>query len=128
MRLLLDTHAFLWAVLDDPQLSGRAKSLMLDAGNELLLSPASYWEIGIKVSLGRYVLHDDFEAFMERQTVYSEFTPLPISVKHAAVVATLPFHHKDPFDRMLIAQAMVEQVPVLSTDRAFDLYPVKRIW
>ena len=65
---------------------------------------------------------------MERQTVYSEFTPLPICVKHAAVVAALPFHHRDPFDRMLIAQAMVEQVPVLSTDRAFDMYSVQRIW
>ena len=101
---------------------------MLDAGNELLLSPASYWEIAIKVSLGKYTLHEDFEAFMERQTVYSEFTLLPISIKHAALVAALPFHHKDPFDRMLIAQAMVEQVPVLTTDRAFDLYPVQRIW
>lgn len=101
---------------------------MLDVSNELLLSPASYWEIAIKVSLGRYTLNEDFQAFMERQTAYSEFTPLPISVKHAAVVAMLPFHHRDPFDRMLIAQAMVEQVPVLSTDRMFDMYPVLRIW
>ena len=69
---------------------------MLNADNELLVSPASYWEIAIKISLGKYTLNDDFEAFMERQTAYSEFTPLPISIKHAAVVATLPFHHRDP--------------------------------
>ena len=103
MRILLDTHAFVWAVLNDPRLSGRARNLMLDAGNELLLSPATYWEVAIKVSIGRYTLNADFETFMERQAAYSDFTPLPISVKHAAVLSALPFHHRDPFDRMLIA-------------------------
>ena len=102
MRLLLDTHASLWAVLDDPRLSEKAKALMLNADNELLVSPATYWEIAIKISLGKLTLDDDFEAFMERQTVYSEFTSLPISVKHAAVVAAMPFHHRDPFDRPLV--------------------------
>ena len=128
MRFLLDTHAFLWAVLDDPRLSDKARGLMLNADNELLVSPASYWEIAIKISVGKYTLDDDFETFMERQTAYSEFTLLPISLKHAAVVATLPFHHRDPFDRLLIAQAISEGIPIISTDHALDLYSVKRIW
>ncbi len=128
MRLLLDTHTFLWAVLDDPRLSDQARALMLNADNEILVSPASYWEIAIKISLGKYTLNDDFEAFMQRQTIYSEFTPLPISLKHTAVVATLPFHHRDPFDRLLVAQAISEGVPIISTDRALDAYSVTRIW
>ena len=101
---------------------------MLNADNELLVSPASYWEIAIKISLGKYALNDDFEAFMERQTVFSEFTPLPISIKHAAVVATLLFHHRDPFDRLLAAQAISEEIPIVSADRILDLYSVARIW
>jgi PIN domain nuclease of toxin-antitoxin system len=101
---------------------------MLNADNELLVSSVSYWEIAIKISLGKYTLNDDFEAFMERQTTYSEFTPLPISVKHAAVVATLPFHHRDPFDRLLAAQALTEAIAIVSVDKAFDLYSVSRIW
>ena len=128
MRYLLDTHAFLWAILDDPRLSNSARALMLNADNELLVSPASYWEIAIKISLGKYTLNDDFEAFMERQTVYSEFTPLPISMQHAAVVAGLLFHHRDPFDRLLIAQAIYEKVPIVSADQALDAYSVARIW
>ena len=101
---------------------------MLNADNELLVSPASYWEIAIKISLGKYALNDDFEAFMERQTVFSKFTPLPISIKHAAVVATLLFHHRDPFDRLLAAQAISEEIPIVSADRILDLYSVARIW
>ena len=128
MRLLLDTHTFLWAVLDDSRLSDKARTLMLNADNELLVSPASHWEIAIKISLGKYTLNDDFETFIERQTVYSEFTPLPISVKHAALVATLPFHHRDPFDRMLVAQAICEGIPIVSIDRLLDAYSVARIW
>jgi PIN domain nuclease of toxin-antitoxin system len=128
VRVLLDTHTFLWAVLDDPRLSDNARALMLNADNELLVSPASYWEIAIKISVGKYEIDDDFETFMERQTVYSEFTLLPISVKHVAVVATLPFHHRDPFDRLLIAQAISEGIPIVSTDHALDLYSVARIW
>ena len=128
MKFLLDTHTFLWAVLDDSRLSDRVRSLMLNTENELLVSPASYWEIAIKISLGKYTLNEDFNAFMERQTAYSEFTPLPISIKHASIVATLPFHHRDPFDRLLAAQALTEGVPILSIDKAFDCYSVSRIW
>jgi PIN domain nuclease of toxin-antitoxin system len=126
--LLLDTHAFLWFVLNDPQLSGNARVLMADPSNELLLSPASYWEIAIKVSIGKYALPGDFTDFMEQQITDNNLTVLPITVKHAAVVATLPFHHRDPFDRLLIAQAMTEAIPLLSADAIFDAYPITRMW
>ncbi len=128
MKLLLDTQALLWFLLNDARLSGTAQSLITDAGNDLLLSPASYWEIAIKISLGKYALTEDFAEFMERQIAENDLTVLPITVKHAAGVATLPFHHRDPFDRLLIAQAMAENVPVLTADPVFDLYPVTRMW
>lgn len=128
MTLLLDTQALLWFLLDDPHLSGHARSLMTDPANDLLVSPASLWEIAIKISLHKYTLPEGFADFMERQIAENDLIVLPISVKHVAVVATLPFHHRDPFDRLLVAQAMSENIPVLSADTAFDLYPVKRMW
>ncbi len=128
MKLLLDTHALLWFLLEDAKLSSNARSLIADPANDPLVSPASYWEIAIKISLDKYTLAEDFVEFMESQLAENDLTVLPITVAHAAVVARLPFHHRDPFDRLLIAQAMVESVPVLSSDRAFDLYPVARMW
>lgn len=128
MKLLLDTHALLWFLLDDARLSDSAGSLMRNPGNDLLVSPASYWEIAIKISLGKYTLGDDFAGFMEAQITENNLTVLPITVRHASVVATLPFHHRDPFDRLLIAQAMTEDLPVLSADPAFDFYPITRMW
>ena len=128
MKLLLDTHALLWFLLEDAKLSSNARSLIADPANDPLVSPASYWEIAIKISLGKYTLTEDFAEFMESQLAENDLTVLPITVAHAAVVATLPFHHRDPFDRLLIAQAMVESVPVMSGDPAFDLYPVARMW
>jgi PIN domain nuclease of toxin-antitoxin system len=128
VRLLLDTHALLWFLLDDAKLSGNARSLITDPANDPLVSPASCWEIAIKISLGKYALEQDFAEFMEGQIAANDLTILPITVKHTAAVATLPFHHRDPFDRLLIAQAIVEGVPVLSNDPVFDLYPVERMW
>jgi len=128
VKLLLDTHALLWFLLEDAKLSSNARSLIADPANDPLVSPASYWEIAIKISLDKYTLAEDFVEFMESQLAENDLTVLPITVAHAAVVARLPFHHRDPFDRLLIAQAMVESVPVLSSDRAFDLYPVARMW
>ena len=96
--------------------------------NDVLISPATYWEIAIKVSIGKYQLPGPFADFMIEQIAQNDLTILPITVGHAAVVASLPFHHKDPFDRLLIAQAIVENIPVLSVDAAFDPYPVIRLW
>lgn len=128
MRVLLDTHPLLWFLLDDGRLSRNARSMIADRGNDLLISPASYWEIAIKISLGKYAMEEDFAEFWEREIAGNHWTILPISVRHSSVVATLPFHHRDPFDRLLIAQAMSEAVPIVSGDRAFDQYGVVRVW
>ena len=130
MRLLLDTHALLWFLLNDPKLSRSANALIMDLRNEVLVSPASYWEIAIKISRRKYSLDvdEDFATFMQREIQHNILAVLPISVQHAGFVATLPFHHQDPFDRLLIAQSMVEQIPVISIDVAFDAYGIDRRW
>jgi PIN domain nuclease of toxin-antitoxin system len=128
MRLLLDTHAFLWFILDDPQLSARAKSLIEDPANEIEISPASYWEIAIKIGLGKYALPEPYAPFMDRQITTNDFHILHILPKHTAVLTTLPPHHKDPFDRLLVAQATVEAISIVSADDALDAYGVTRLW
>jgi len=128
VKLLLDTHAFLWFLLNDDRLSNDAQSLIATPENDLLLSSASCWEIAIKISLGKYSLGESLETFLTREIVENRLTMLPITVKHVSVVAELPFHHRDPFDRLLIAQAISEQIPILSADAVFDLYQVARIW
>ena len=128
MRLLLDTHTFLWFLLDDPQLSTTVRNLMIEPTNDIEVSPATYWEIAIKISIGKYELPEPYDIFIEREITTNDFRILPIEPKHTAVLTTLPFHHRDPFDRLLIAQAMVEAIPILSIDPAFDAYPVTRLW
>lgn len=128
MRLLLDTQAFLWFVLNDARLSPTARTLLVDPANELLFSPASYWEIAIKVSIGKYQVPGSFKDFMDRQIMVNRLSILPITVAHAAVVASLPFHHRDPFDRLLIAQALAENVPLVSSDAIVEAYGVVRQW
>ena len=128
MRLLLDTHTFLWFLLEDPQLSTTASDLIIDPTNDIEVSPATYWEIAIKIRLGKYELPEPYDIFIEREIATNDFRILPIEPKHTAVLTTLPFHHRDPFDRLLIAQAMVETIPILSVDTAFDAYPVTRLW
>jgi PIN domain nuclease of toxin-antitoxin system len=128
VTLLLDTHAFLWFVLNDSSLSATARTLIIDPQNDILISPATYWEIAIKVSIGKFRLPGPFADFMEQQIAQNDLTVLPITVAHAAVVASLPFHHKDPFDRLLIAQSIEENTPVLSADCALDACPVTRLW
>ena len=128
MRLLLDTHAFLWFVLNDVQLSSNAWNLIADPANEIEISPASYWEIAIKIGLGKYSLAEPLGVFVEREVQTNQFRILPIEPQHVAPLTTLPFHHRDPFDRLIIAQAMTEQIPVLSSDTIFDAYPVQRLW
>jgi PIN domain nuclease of toxin-antitoxin system len=128
LKLLLDTHTLLWFALNDAQLSATALSLILDPGNEKLVSPASYWEIAIKISIGKYVLSKPYEDFMVEAIDKNGFTYLHVRPKHTAVLTTLPFHHKDPFDRLLVAQAMVEGISILSGDSKLDSYPIKRLW
>ena len=128
MKLLLDAHTLLWFVWDDAQLTNNAKELITNPANQKFVSAAIYWEIAIKVSIDKLDLGEPYRPFMRREIARNNFDILPISVDHAAAVSVLPFHHRDPFDRMLIAQAMVEQVPIVSGDTAFDAYPITRLW
>ena len=128
MTVLLDTHTFLWFVLNDAQLSSMARNIIEDPMNEVLVSPATYWEIAIKVSRKKLDLLVPYNDFMQRGIVGNDFEILHIDPKHTEVVTTLPFHHKDPFDRLLIAQARSEGIPLVSADALFDDYAVSRIW
>ena len=128
MKLLLDTHTFLWFTLGDPQLSATALTLINDRGNDKLVSPASYWEIAIKVSIRKLILHQSYDDFMDRGIVRNGFEILPIEPRHTAALVTLPFHHKDPFDRLLIGQALVEGLPLVSGDAQLDKYQITRLW
>jgi PIN domain nuclease of toxin-antitoxin system len=128
MRLLLDTHTFIWFVTDSPRLSDRVKQLIEDDYNEKLLSPASIWEMAIKHSMGKLNFSTPFPQFIEQQIGLNSMDLLPIEISHINVVSTLALHHRDPFDRLLISQALVENMPILSVDKAFDAYPIERIW
>lgn len=128
MRLLLDTHSFLWFTLGDKKLSQTALGLILDPANEKLVSPASYWEIAIKISVNKYQLTEPYDAFMHRGIVQNGFSILAIEPRHTSVLTNLPYHHRDPFDRLLIAQALVEQIAIVSADPLLDKYGVSRLW
>jgi PIN domain nuclease of toxin-antitoxin system len=128
MRLLLDTHALLWFVWGHANLSATARSLISDPKNTLLLSAASLWEIAIKVSIGKLTLAGPYDVFMNQAILTTGLGILPIEVRHGAVLVGLPLHHRDPFDRLLVAQAAVEKIPLLSADPVFDAYPITRIW
>ena len=128
MRILLDTHAMYWYIEGDPQLSTTARTLIQDASNDVLISPASYWEIAIKVSLEKWQLNRPYEDFIDIGLKHYGFLILPILPDHTARLIGMPFHHKDPFDRLLIAQALAEEIPIISADKQFDAYRIKRIW
>ena len=128
MKFLLDTHALLWFLLDEPQLSSIAKQCIENGDHLIYVSPASYWELAIKISLGKYRLPESLESFMQTQLHINDFKILPITIQHADRISKLPFHHRDPFDRMLIAQALSENIALISVDLAMDAYDVRRIW
>jgi len=128
LRFLLDTHSFLWFVTGDYHFSRIAEAAIVDPENEIFLSPASYWELAIKVSLGKYQLNVPFETFITRAVKENQFSILPVQPQHAAIVSELPFYHRDPFDRLIIAQAISEQLMVISADQALDDYIVSRLW
>jgi PIN domain nuclease of toxin-antitoxin system len=128
MRLLLDTHAFLWFIMGSPNLSAGARALIEDGANERFLSAASLWEMAIKVSTGKLTLSAPFDVLITDQLGLNGIETLGIEVAHTSVVSTLPFHHRDPFDRLLVAQAIIEGMPIISVDAAFDSYAVKRLW
>jgi PIN domain nuclease of toxin-antitoxin system len=128
VRLLLDTHAFLWWVADAPALSARARRAIAARANECLLSAASCWEMAIKVSIGKLELDGTVERFVPHHLSINGFQELPVEIRHAAAVSRLPFHHRDPFDRLLVSQALDEDLTVVSADPIFARYGVKRVW
>ena len=128
MNLLLDTHTLLWFVLGDASLSVTARQLIEDATNSKLVSPATYWELAIKISIGKYALHEPYETFIDRAIRQNGFLILPIEPRHTAALINLPFHHRDPFDRLMVAQAMVESLILVSADAVLDAYPIQRLW
>jgi PIN domain nuclease of toxin-antitoxin system len=128
VRLLLDTHAFLWWVADSERLPKKARTAIGNARNECYVSVASAWEIGIKVSLGKLRIEGALDRFLPEQIGANGFRPLPIDLKHTARVALLPFHHRDAFDRLLVAQALEEDLAVVTADPVFARYGLKRVW
>jgi Uncharacterized protein conserved in bacteria len=127
MKLLLDTHTFLWFINDSPELSSSAADL-LESDVDLLLSTASLWEIAIKVSLNKLMLPDSYEQFIPQQITVNNIEILTITFEHLTVVSSLPFHHRDPFDRLLIAQSISENLQIVSVDTQLDRYGVSRKW
>lgn len=128
MNYILDTHVFLWMITDAPELSNKAKSLLMNMENTFILSVASVWEMAIKSSLGKLEILQPFGHFINEQIKNNELVKLDINISHAIMVHNLPYHHRDPFDRLIIAQTLVEGVYVISADTLFDEYGVKRIW
>jgi PIN domain nuclease of toxin-antitoxin system len=128
--LLVDTHSLFWYIDGDSQLSATAETLLRDTTNEILISPASYWEIAIKVSIGKWQLNQPYEDFIDMCLNRYGFHILPILPTHTARLIGLPFppKHKDPFDRLIVAQAIVEGIPVVSIDQTLDAYPITRLW
>ena len=126
MKILLDTCSFLWLVTEDKKrLNSKAIDAFLDEGNEIYFSIVSAWEISIKSSIGKLILSLPVHEFLQKQIVVNELSVLPIGLSHVTKVADLPFHHKDPFDRLLIAQAITEDMLIISSDPVFHLYSVK---
>ena len=128
MTFLLDTHVFLWFCQNDPSLSAVAKAIIEDPVNRKLVSLASCWEIAIKAGLGKLTLGEPSDTYIPNAIARTGFELLPISLSHATGVEKLPLHHRDPFDRILIAQAILDDEPIISVDVAFDPYGVSRIW
>jgi len=128
MRALLDTHTFLWWNLDDPQLSISAREFIAKGDNEIFLSAASAWEIAIKAARGRLTLPEPPDQYVAERMRQHRFSALPIELSHALEVYRLPAIHQDPFDRLLIAQSLLEGMPILSMDPEISRYQVEVIW
>jgi PIN domain nuclease of toxin-antitoxin system len=128
MKVLLDTHAFLWWITDDDRLGQRARKVIADGSHDVFFSAASAWEIAVKAGLGRLRVTDDLERFIPAQVSANGFHVMPVHLHHALAVRALPEHHRDPFDRLLIAQAMRESLVLLSGDPEVRRYPIKVVW
>lgn len=128
MNILIDTHILLWMVRNDPKLSESVRSIIAAHNNRIFISLASVWELAIKSSLGKLELKRSIEDFVKTCIVENNLQILDIKLRHLYGVANLPFHHGDPFDRLIISQAQIENLPIISADKKFDNYSVERIW
>ncbi len=128
MKLLLDTHTLLWFIAGSANLSVEARRLIEDESNEKSISIASIWETAIKVNIGKMTLSASFDDLFPHQLEFNGFGLLPVKIEHTSIVTTLPFHHRDPFDRLLIAQAIAEKLTLVSVDEVFDEYGTSRLW
>jgi PIN domain nuclease of toxin-antitoxin system len=128
MRALIDTSTFLWFISGSDKLSADARLHIADIENEIFLSVASLWEIAIKTSIGKLELLLPFDQLIPEHLEQNDITVLPIQIPHLFKVTNLAFHHRDPFDRLIIAQGLAEQLPVITNDAAFSQYPVQLIW
>ncbi|MEH2214868.1 type II toxin-antitoxin system VapC family toxin [Nostoc sp.] len=128
MKLLLDTHVIIWSAGNPEKLSQKVRNLLIDTNNFWVVSMASVWELQIKSQLGKLNLSSSLPNFIETQQRVNNLQILPIELTHVYTLEALPSHHRDPFDRILIAQAIVEKMPLLSIDAVFDIYPVQRVW
>ncbi|MGC8500515.1 MAG: type II toxin-antitoxin system VapC family toxin [Leptospirillia bacterium] len=128
MRFLIDTHVFLWWLGDSGKLSDLSRKMIRNRDNEIFFSLASVWEIAIKISLGKLTLALPLDRFMTEQLAHNGFHLLPLDFRHVTRVETLPFHHRDPFDRLLVAQSLEENLPLITADTVVEQYQVMRIW
>ncbi|MFW5663621.1 MAG: type II toxin-antitoxin system VapC family toxin [bacterium] len=127
MDFLLDTHALIWFVNGDKSLPHKSQEIIKDTGNRCYVSIASIWEIAIKVSLNKLELNGGFDE-ISKIIVKHDFEILPISIEHVAAIIDLEFHHRDPFDRIIISQGMVESIPVITKDKNFGYYNIAILW
>lgn len=128
MNVLLDTHTFLWWITNSEKLSDKATVILEDTDNSLYLSSASVWEMAIKISIGKLELTETLDVFVPAQLAANQIQELPILNRYAIAVSTLPWHYQDPFDRMIIAQGLTEEMLIVSKDEFFDAYGIQRIW
>ncbi len=128
MNLLLDTHAFLWWVTDDPQLSATVRTLITDPDNTIFFSVVSAWEIVIKAQSGKLMLPEPAATYIPSRLETNRFITQSVDLAHVLKIASLPAHHRDPFDRLLIAQSQVEQIPIATIDSLITQYSVEVIW
>jgi PIN domain nuclease of toxin-antitoxin system len=128
MKYLLDTHALIWFFSGSPKLSEKVRILMENEEQTKLISLATVWEMAIKQSKGKLTLAVPLEQYIQDKLTLEDYEILPITLKQLAKITTLPFHHNDPFDRLLIAQAITEQIPLVSKDTAFEPYEIEVIW
>ena len=128
MKLLLDTHTFLWLIIDSPQLAPMGKQLIEDETNQRFISIASIWEMAIKHSVGKLHFKPGFDEFIDEQLFLNKLTIINVNLNHIKTVASLPLYHRDPFDRLIIAQSIIENLPIISADKIFDFYGITRLW